>query len=113
MRELGLAARQPRRYKVITDKCHSFPVAPNILDRKFEVAAETNRVWTADITYVWTLTGWLYPAVVMDLFSRRIIGWAMDALLRSLWRRKPAAGLLHHSERHSANMSATITRNCS
>jgi transposase InsO family protein len=110
MRELGLEARQPRRYKVTTDSRHSFPVAPNILNRQFDVA-EPDRVWTADITYVWTLAGWLYLAVVMDLFSRQIIGWAMaknikkqlvmDALSMALWRRKPAAGLLHHSDRGS------------
>jgi transposase InsO family protein len=110
MRELGLEARQPRRYKVTTDSRHSFPVAANILDRQFEVA-EPNRVWTADITYVWTLAGWLYLAVVMDLFSRQIIGWAMDksikkqlvidALSMAFWRRKPSAGLLHHSDRGS------------
>jgi len=110
MRELGLEARQPRRYKVTTDSRHSFPVAPNILNRQFDVA-EPDRVWTADITYVWTLAGWLYLAVVMDLFSRQIIGWAMDkrmkkqlvmdALSMALWRRKPAAGLMHHSDRGS------------
>jgi transposase InsO family protein len=110
MRELGLEARQPRRYKVTTDSRHSFPVAPNILNRQFDVA-EPDRVWTADITYIWTLAGWLYLAVVMDLFSRQIIGWAMaknikkqlvmDALSMALWRRKPAAGLLHHSDRGS------------
>jgi transposase InsO family protein len=110
MRELGLEARQPRRCKVTTDSRHSFPVAPNILNRQFDVA-EPDRVWTADITYVWTLAGWLYLAVVMDLFSRQIIGWAMaknikkqlvmDALSMALWRRKPAAGLLHHSDRGS------------
>jgi transposase InsO family protein len=110
MRELGLEARRPRRYKVTTDSRHSFPVAPNILNRQFEVA-EPNRAWCADITYVWTLAGWLYLAVVMDLFSRQIIGWAMeknmtkqlvmDALSMALWRRKPAAGLLHHSDRGS------------
>ncbi len=110
MRELGLQARQPRRYKVTTDSRHSFPVAPNLLNRQFDVA-EPNRVWTADLTYVWTFAGWLYLAVVMDLFSRQIVGWAMDkrmkkqlvmdALSMAFWRRKPAAGLLHHSDRGS------------
>jgi len=110
MRELGLEARRPRRYKITTDSRHCLPVAPNILNRQFEVA-EPNRVWCADITYVWTLAGWLYLAVVMDLFSRQIIGWAMDknmkkqlvmdALSMALWRRKPAAGLMHHSDRAS------------
>ena len=110
MRQLGLKARQPRRYKVTTDSRHSFPIAPNILNRQFDVA-EPNRVWTADLTYVWTLEGWLYLAVVLDLCSRQIVGWAMDkrmkkqlvidALSMAFWRRKPPAGLLHHSDRGS------------
>lgn len=110
MRELGLKAKAPRRYKVTTDSDHSFTVAPNVLDRQFDVQAP-NTVWTADISYVWTLDGWLYLAVVMDLFSRRIVGWAMDkrmktdlvlnALALAYWHRKPSKGLLHHSDRGS------------
>jgi transposase InsO family protein len=110
MRELGLKAKSPRRYKVTTDSCHSFRIAPNVLDREFDVPA-ANTVWTADISYVWTLEGWLYLAVVMDLFSRRIVGWAMDrhmkadlalnALAMAYWHRKPPKGLLHHSDRGS------------
>ena len=110
MKKLGLQAKSPKRYKVTTDSRHSHPVAPNLLDRKFDVN-EANRVWTTDITYVWTLAGWLYLAVVMDLYSRQIVGWAMDrrmkkeltleALAMAYWRRKPAPGLLHHSDRGS------------
>jgi putative transposase len=110
MRELGLRAKAPKRYKVTTDSRHSFPVAPNILKRKFDVD-KPNTFWTADITYVWTLEGWLYLAVVFDLYSRQIVGWAMDkrmkkqltldALAMAYWRRKPPAGLLHHSDRGS------------
>jgi len=110
MREQGLKAKAPRRYKVTTDSRHSFTVAPNLLDRQFDVAAP-NTVWTADISYVWTLQGWLYLAVVMDLFSRQIVGWAMDkrmktdlalnALAMAYWHRKPPKGLLHHSDRGS------------
>jgi len=80
------------------------------LDRNFEVD-KPNRFWTTDITYVWTLKGWLYLAVVLDLFSRQIVGWAMnkrmtrhlalDALSMAYWRRKPSPGLLHHSDRGS------------
>ncbi len=92
MHELGLEARRPKRHKVTTDSRHSFSVSPNILNRQFGVT-EPNRVWT--------LAAWLYLAVVMDPFSRQIIGWAMDALSMALWRRKPAAGLLHHSDRGS------------
>jgi transposase InsO family protein len=110
MRELGLKAKSPKRYKVTTDSRHSFPVAPNLLNRKFDVD-EPNRFWTTDITYVWTFEGWLYLAVVLDLYSRQIVGWSMDkrmkkqlaldALAMAYWRRKPLPGLLHHSDRGS------------
>jgi transposase InsO family protein len=110
MRKLGLKAKEPRRYKVTTDSNHKHPVAPNLLDRQFDVDAP-NKVWTTDITYVWTLEGWLHLAIVMDLFSRQIVGWAMDkrmkanlvmeALAMAYWRRKPDPGLLHHSDRGS------------
>jgi transposase InsO family protein len=109
-RKLGLRAKTPRRYKATTNSNHKYPVAANRLERQFDVSAP-NRVWTADISYVWTLEGWLYLAIVMDLFSRQIVGWAMDkrikvqlvieALTMAYWRRKPAAGLLHHSDRGS------------
>lgn len=110
MREQGLKAKAPRRFKVTTDSCHSFHVAPNVLNRQFDVQSP-NTVWTADISYVWTLEGWLYLAVIMDLYSRQIVGWAMekhmrtrlplDALAMAYWRRKPTEGLLHHSDRGS------------
>ena len=110
MRQLGLKAKARRRYKVTTESRHSFPVAANRLERKFNVSAP-NKVWTADISYVWTLEGWLYLAVVMDLYSRQIVGWATDkrikkqltlnALAMAYWRRKPLPGLLHHSDRGS------------
>ena len=110
MRELGLKAKAPKRYKVTTDSRHSFPVAANLLDRKFDVD-KPNTVWTTDITYVWTLEGWLYLSVVLDLYSRQVVGWAMDkrikkqltldALAMAYWRRKPPSGLLHHSDRGS------------
>jgi putative transposase len=110
MREMALKPKSPKRYKITTDSRHSFPVAANVLDRKFDVAAP-NQVWASDITYLWTLEGWHYLAVVMDLFSRQIVGWAMDkrmkteltldALAMAYWRRKPMEGLLHHSDRGS------------
>ena len=110
MRDLGLKAKISKRFKVTTDSRHSFPVAPNVLNRNFDVAAP-NKVWTADISYVWTLEGWLYLAIVMDLFSRQIIGWSMDkrmkkqltldALAMAYFRRRPDPGLLHHSDRGS------------
>jgi transposase InsO family protein len=110
MRILGLKAKAPKRYKATTDSRHSFPVVPNLLNRKFDVD-EPNKFWTVDITYVWTLEGWLYLALVLDLYSRQIVGWAMhkrmerhltlDALTMAYWRRKPPSGLLHHSDRGS------------
>ena len=110
MKDLGLKAKISRRFKVTTDSRHKFPVAPNILDRSFDVAVP-NKVWTADISYVWTFEGWLYLAIVMDLFSRQIVGWAMDkrmkkqlvidALAMAYFRRRPNPGLLHHSDRGS------------
>jgi len=110
MRQLGLRVKVSRRYKLTTDSRHSFPVAQNLVNRNFEVGSP-NATWTADITYVWTLEGWLYLAVVMDLCSRQIVGWAMDrrmkkkltleALAMAYFRRKPAPGLIHHSDRGS------------
>ena len=110
MCQLGLKAKRRRRFKVTTESRHSFPVASNILDRRFD-ATEPNTVWATDISYVWTLEGWLYLAVVMDLYSRQIVGWAidkrikkqltLDALTMAYWRRKPEPGLLHHSDRGS------------
>lgn len=110
MRKLNLKARTPKRFKATTDSNHDHPVAKNLLDRQFDVT-QPDTVYTTDITYIWTLEGWLYLAVVMDLFSRQIVGWAldkrmksqlvMDALKMAYWRRKPAAGLLHHSDRGS------------
>ena len=110
MRDLGLVARTPKRFKLTTDSRHSLPVAPNVLDREFDVASP-NTIWTADITYVWTLEGWMYLAIVMDLYSRQIVGWAMDkrmkkqlvidALSVAYWQRRPPRGVLQHSDRGS------------
>jgi putative transposase len=82
MRKLGLKAKAPKRYKVTTDSRHSFPVARNILKRKFNVD-KPNTFWTTDITYVWTLEGWLYLAVVLDRYSRQIVGWAIDKRIKN------------------------------
>ncbi|WNB74602.1 IS3 family transposase [Methylomonas koyamae] len=110
MRDLKLKVRYPKRFKVTTDSNHNEAISPNRLDRQFKVA-QPNQVWTTDITYVWTLQGWLYVAVVIDLFSRQVVGWAIDdhmrtshcvnALQMAFWRRKPPPGLLHHSDRGS------------
>ena len=110
MKKNGLQARGRRRFKVTTDSAHGLPVSPNLLERKFDVQ-EPNRVWTGDVTYVWTGEGWLYLAVVLDLFSRQIVGFSMgetmtrqlviDALRMARFRRKPAPGLIFHSDRGS------------
>ena len=110
MRENGLKARQKRRFKRTTDSLHAFPVAPNLLDQDF-TATEPNQKWGADISYVWTREGWLYLAVVIDLFARRVVGWevsdrlqkelALSALRRAIAVRRPSAGLIHHADRGS------------
>ncbi len=108
MRELGLQGDSPRKFRVTTDSDHVHPIAANVLDRDFE-ASGPNEKWATDITYVWTGEGWLYLAVVMDLFSRRIVGWStadhlktglcLDALEMALDHRTGLEGLLHHSDR--------------
>ena len=108
MRDNGLRARQKRRFKRTTDSHHAWPVAPNLLDQDFTATA-ANKKWGADISYVWTREGWLYLAVVIDLFARRVVGWAtgdrlhrdlaLAALRKALAVRRPVAGLIHHSSR--------------
>ena len=110
MRDNGIRARHKRRFKATTDSKHALPVAPNLLDRNFQPAAP-NQVWSADLTYLWTNEGWLYLAVVLDLFNREVVGWSikprmtsdivMDALSMAWFRRQPAPGLMHHSDRGS------------
>ena len=108
MKLAGLRVRKTRKYRVTTRSDHHYPVSPNLVQGSFQ-AARPNLVWVADITYIKTLEGWLYLAVVMDLFSRKIVGWALarnmavkmvkEALLMAIGRRKPAPGLIHHSDR--------------
>ena len=110
MRENSLVARQKRRFKRTTDSEHAWPVAPNLIAQDF-VADAPDRKWGADISYIWTAEGWLYLAIVLDLFSRRVVGWAtsdrlkrdlaVEALRRALAARNPAPGLVHHSDRGS------------
>ena len=108
MRENGIRARHKRRYKVTTDSKHNLPIAPNLLDRNFNAVAP-NQVWTSDITYLWTGEGWLYLAIVLDLFNREVVGWSLKPRMTAdivtdamAWfRKKPAAGLMHHSDRGS------------
>lgn len=110
MRKQGLFSRVKRKFVVTTDSNHHFPVAENLLDRDFEATAPDQK-WGVDITYIRTAEGWLYLAIVMDLFSRRIVGWATsssvdtalvrNALQKAIAQRNPPPGLMHHSDRGS------------
>ena len=115
MRQMGLFGRRPKRFRKTTDSDHAKPVAANLLKRNFDVE-QPNQVWVTDITYIWTLQGWLFLAIVIDLFARRVVGWAMaahmrtelvlDALEMAMGRRLPPSGLMHHSDRGSQYASA-------
>jgi putative transposase len=110
MRRCGIAARRKRKYRMTTDSKHNLPVAGNLLNREFSCGAP-NQVWVSDITYIWTLEGWLYLAAVIDLHSRMVVGWSMneridrglvlDALSMAVGRRNLKPGLIHHSDRGS------------
>ena len=110
MRENGIRARGKRRFRKTTDSDPDHRVAPNSLARNFEVEAP-NKIWAGDITYLWTSEGWMYLAVFLDLFSRKVVGWALadhmrtdlvlEALLKALRDRLPGDDLMHHSDRGS------------
>lgn len=110
MRENGLKSRTVRKYKATTNSKHNQPVDDNVLNQTF-TAERPNQVWMSDITYVWTAEGWLYVASIMDLYTRKIVGWKADsrmtkelvisALDDAYKREKPADGVLHHSDRGS------------
>ncbi len=110
MKEAGVSVKRRKKYKVTTNSNHKQPVFDNVLTREFDVQ-QPNQAYVSDITYVWTQEGWLYLAVVIDLFSRKVVGWSMssrmnaqlvcDALTMALWQRRPQAGLIHHSDRGS------------
>jgi putative transposase len=120
MRQEALRAR-PRRRRLPSDTGERFTnaISPNVLDRAFE-APSANRKWVADFTYIWTAEGWLYVAAVVDLFSRRVVGWSMsaamtaqfvtDALMMAIWRRGKPQALLHHSDRGSQYTSEQFQR---
>jgi putative transposase len=110
MRKYGIRPRTRRKFRVTTDSKHCMPVADNLLSRRF-ISAGPNQAWVSDVTYIWTLEGWLYLATVIDLHSRIVVGWSMseridrilvlDALWMAINRRNPGAGLIHHSDRGS------------
>jgi len=110
MRLAGVFVKRRRRFKITTDSLHKFPVSPNLLDRNFMVE-QPNKTWVSDITYIWTNEGWLYLAVVIDLFNRQVVGWSMNkritkelvigAYKMACWSRRPKPGLIFHSDRGS------------
>lgn len=119
MQTEGLRAKATRKYKATTNSNHSLPAAPNLLEQDF-TAATPNCKWVSDMTYVATNEGWLYVAVVLDLYSWRVVGWAMsermtanlvcDALSMALWRRKMPIGVIVHSDRGSQYCSSDYQR---
>jgi putative transposase len=108
MRLAGISVKRRRKYRTTTRSNHRYPVSPNLIQGCFQTA-RSNLVWVSDITYIKTMEGWLYLAVVMDLYSRKIVGWSLarsmavemvkEALLMAIGRRKPEPGLIHHSDR--------------
>ena len=110
MRENGIRVERSKKYKVTTDSNHTFNIAPNLLSGDFHATAQ-NQKWAGDISYVWTREGWLYLAVIIDLYSRRVVGWAVsnrmnrDLAIRALQMainlRQPPKGCIHHSDRGS------------
>jgi transposase InsO family protein len=119
MKLAGVSAKQKKKFKVTTDSKHKLPVAPNLLNRKFTVS-EPDRIYVSDITYLWTQEGWLYLAIILDLYSRQVVGWSLnrrmtrtlviDALRMAVWQRKPERGLLFHSDRGSQYCSTDFQK---
>jgi transposase InsO family protein len=110
MKKHGIRAKTKRKFRVTTDSKHKLPVAPNLLERNFS-PEKPNQTWASDITYVWTREGWLFLAVIVDLYSRQVVGWSLDktmtkelvcsALRQAYFRRKPGTGIIFHSDRGS------------
>jgi transposase InsO family protein len=119
MAEAGVKARHKKKFKVTTNSDHKQPVFDNVLDRQFD-APQPDQVYAGDVTYIWNQEGWLYLAVVIDLFSRKVVGWSMssrmkaelvcEALKMAIWRRRPKAGLIHHSDRGSQYASKAFRK---
>ncbi len=119
MKEAGIQVRHKKKFKVTTNSNHKLPLFENLLERQFDVE-QPNQVFASDISYVWTREGWLYLAVVIDLYSRKVVGWSMssqmtaqlvcDALTMAIWLRRPTAGLIHHSDRGSQYASKAFRK---
>lgn len=119
MKKNGIRAKTKRKFRVTTDSNHKLPVAPNLLKRNFS-PEKPNQTWASDITYIWTREGWLFLAVIVDLYSRQVVGWSLDktmtkelvcsALRQAYFRRKPGSGIIFHSDRGSQYCSAEFRR---
>mgnify|MGYP002652035869 CR=1 FL=1 len=119
LRRQGLRAKAAKKFKATTNSKHNLPVFPNLLEQDFS-ASRSNQKWVGDITYLWTDEGWVYLAVVLDLFSRKVVGWAMsermtasivcDALKMALWNRRMPRGVIFHSDRGSQYCSHEFRR---
>jgi transposase InsO family protein len=119
MREAAVQVRHRKKYKVTTNSNHKQAVFDNLVQRQFDVP-KPDQVYVADVTYVWTQAGWLYLAVVIDLCSRKVVGWSMssrmkaqlvcDAMKMAIWQRRPKAGLIHHSDRGSQYASQAFRK---
>ena len=119
MREAGLRAKTSRKFKATTDSSHTLPIAPNLVDRRFDVD-RPNAVWVSDITYLRTRQGWMYFAAIIDLYSRKVVGWSLrermsaelvcEALDAAVRARRPPPGLVFHSDRGSQYASKTFRR---
>lgn len=119
MQLANISAKQKRKFKATTNSKHNLPVAPNLLKRNFAVS-QPDRAYCSDITYIWTAEGWLYLAVVIDLYSRRVVGWSLskrmkkqlviNALQMAIFRRRPEPGLIFHSDRGSQYCSHSFQK---
>jgi len=119
MKQAGLAAKARKKFEHTTDSAHDKPISPNLLEQQFEMS-EMDEAWVGDITYLWTQEGWLYLAVVIDLYSRRVVGWALSermtaslvcsAFDMAIRLRRPPPGLIFHSDRGSQYASAAFRR---
>jgi len=117
MRQADLKSRRTRKFRTTTNSKHQLPIAPNLINKNF-VVKQPDRIWVSDITYLWTWEGWMYLAVIIDLYSRQVVGWAMStrinkelvlsAIIQAVGRRKPNPGLIFHSDRGSQYASYEV-----
>lgn len=122
MKEAGIMARKPKRFRKTTDSNHKLPIAPNLVERRFEeMSGEPNQLWVTDITYIWTWEGWMYLCIFIDVHSRKVVGWSLadnmeaimvrDALKMAVIRRRISSGLTCHSDQGS-QYASILFRDC-